>query len=216
MNIPDRIYAQYRTKPRAVAWYNIVRSLAAEIESAADAVRIMYEIDTAVGEQLNILGRIVVIDRNYIAPVPMVATQFAASTDNPGEFGNDSAMFSALSIDSDSELTDELYRLIIKSKIIKNNSDATIESILFGMNFMLPNAEVLRVTDNEDMSFTVEFYGNITEVERYAVLNSTLVPKPQGVRFGGFLEGINYVQFGDDTEQFGDTYAEFVGTFGGD
>lgn len=216
MNIPNRIYAQYRTKPKAVAWYKIVRSLATQLDSAANAVRVMYEIDTAVGEQLNILGRIVVIDRNYISPVTMTPPQFAAAENSPGEFGDMSAMLSELSIDSDTQLTDDLYRLIIKSKIIKNNSDATIESILFGMNFLLPNAEVLRITDGEDMSFSVEFYGNITEVERYALLNSTLVPRPQGVRFGGFLEGYDYVQAGDDTMQFGDTYAEFVGTFGGE
>ena len=112
-------------------------------------------------------------------------------------------------------MSDDLYRLVIKSKIIKNNSDATIDSILFGMNFLLPDAEVLRVTDGEDMSFTVEFYGNITELQRYALLQSNLVPKPQGVRFGGFLEGVGYVQFGDDNSEFGDTYAEFVGAIGG-
>lgn len=216
MNIPDRIYAQYRTKPKAVAWYQITRSLAAQLDNAAAAVRVMYEIDTATGNQLDILGRIVVVPRNYITPVAMTPPQFASSANSPGEFGDSSAMFSELSIDSDTQLSDDLYRLVIKSKIIKNNSDATIESILYGMNFLLPNAEVLKITDGEDMSFTVEFYGTITEVERYALLNSTLVPKPQGVRFGGFLQGYEYVQAGDDTQQFGDTYAEFVGTFGGE
>lgn len=216
MNIPDRIYAQYRTKPKAVAWYNITRNLAAQLGNAAQAVRVMYEIDTAEGEQLDILGRIVVIPRNFIQPVAMIPPQFALSTDNPGEFGDDSAMFSTLSSDSDQQMTDDLYRLIIKSKIIKNNSDATTESILYGMNFLLPNAEVLRISDGEDMSFTVEFYGNISPLERYAVLNAQLVPKPQGVRFGGFLEGLDYVQSGDDTEQFGDTYAEFVGAIAGE
>lgn len=216
MNIPDRIYAQYRTKAKAVAWYNIVRSLAAELDSGANAVRVMYEIDTAVGEQLDILGRIVVIPRNFIQPVPMTPPQFAIANNTPGEFGDTSAMFSALSVDSDAQMSDELYRLIIKSKIIKNNSDATLESILFGMNFLLPNAEVLRITDSENMSFTVEFYGEITELERYAVLNAMLVPKPQGVRFNGFLEGLEYVQAGDDNKQFGDTYAEFVGAIAGE
>lgn len=216
MNIPDRIYAQYRTKPKAVAWYKITRSLAEELRSVANAVKIMYEIDTAVGEQLDILGRIVVIPRNFIQPVPIIPTQFASASNNPGDFGDDSDMFSELSIDSDAQMSDDLYRIVIKSKIIKNNSDATIESILYGMNFLLPNADILRITDGEDMSFTVEFYGNITELERYALLNATLVPKPQGVRFGGFLEGLNYVESGDDTQQFGDTYAEFVGTIAGE
>lgn len=213
LNLPDRIYAQYRNKPKAVAWYAITRKLAAKLGDAAQAVRVMYNIDTAVGEQLNIIGRIVVVDRTYTGQIALRPGMFA----NPDgdEFGDsENAVFAALYVDQDGQMSDDLYRLVIKSKIIKNNSDATIESILHGMNFLLPNAEVLRVTDNENMSFSVEFYGNITDLERWALLNARLVPKPQGVRFNGFLEGLDYVQFGDDTEQFGDTSTEFVGLTG--
>lgn len=212
MNIPDRIYAQYRTKPKAVAWYQITRKLAAELEDPATAVRVMYNIDTAVGEQLNIIGRIVVVDRTFTGEVALNPGLFADP--DGAEFGDTEAVFAALFVDQDGKMSDDLYRLVIKAKIIKNNSDATIESILYGMNFLLPHADVLRVTDGEDMSFSVEFYGSITDLERWALLNAELVPKPQGVRFNGFLEGFDYVQFGDDTEEFGDTYAEFVGLTG--
>ncbi len=210
--IPDRIYAQYRTKPKAVAWYEITRKLAAELGSAIDAVRVMYNIDTAVGEQLNIIGRIVVVDRSFVGQVALDPGLFALTDGD--EFGDTEAVFAALYVDQDGQMSDELYRLVIKSKIIKNDSDASIESILYGMNFLLPNADVLRVTDGEDMSFSVEFYGNITNLERWALLNASLVPKPQGVRFNGFLEGFDYVQFGDDETEFGDTTAEFVGLTG--
>ena len=212
MNIPDRIYAQYRTKPKAAAWYQITRKLAAKLEDPATAVRVMYNIDTAVGEQLNIIGRIVVVDRTFTGEVALNPGLFAEP--DGAEFGDKEAVFAALYVDQDGQMSDDLYRLVIKSKIIKNNSDATIESILYGMNFLLPHAEVLRVTDGEDMSFSVEFYGRITNLERWALLNAKLVPKPQGVRFNGFLEGLDYVQFGDDTEEFGDTSAEFVGLTG--
>lgn len=212
MNIPDRIYAQYRTKPKAVAWYQITRKLAAELEDPATAVRVMYNIDTAVGEQLNIIGRIVVVDRTFTGEVALYPGLFADP--DGAEFGDTEAVFASLYVDQDGQMSDDLYRLVIKSKIIKNNSDATIESILYGMNFLLPNADVLRVTDGEDMSFSVEFYGSITDLERWALLNAELVPKPQGVRFNGFLEGFDYVQFGDDTDEFGDTSAEFVGLTG--
>lgn len=212
LTLPDRIYAQYRTKPKAIAWYQITRSLATELGSAIDAVRIMYDIDTAVGEQLNIIGRIVVVPRSFVGQIALDPGLFAEPDGD--QFGDTEAVFASLFVDQDEQMSDDLYRLVIKSKIIKNNSDATTESILFGMNFLLPNADVLRITDGEDMSFTVEFYGSITELERYALLNSTLVPKPQGVKFGGFLEGYNYVQFGDDNE-FGDTNAEFVGLTSG-
>lgn len=213
MNIPDRIYAQYRTKPKAVAWYQITRKLAAELEDPATAVRVMYNIDTAVGEQLNIIGRIVVVDRTFTGEVALNPGLFAEP--DGAEFGDEEAVFAAPYVDQDGQMSDDLYRLVIKSKIIKNNSDATIESILYGMNFLLPNADVLRVTDGEDMSFSVEFYGSITDLERWALLNAKLVPKPQGVMFNGFLEGLDYVQSGDSTEEFGDTYAEFVGLTSG-
>lgn len=212
MNIPDRIYAQYRDKPKAVAWYEIARKLGGSIEAAAQAVRKSYDIDTAVGEQLNVIGRIVVAPRSFVGSIPMNPALFDLTDGD--EFGDDGAMFSALTIDQDGQLSDDLYRLVIKAKIIKNNGDATIENILDGMNFMLPRADVLRVTDGEDMSFSIEFYGQITNLERYALLNAGLVPKPQAVRFNGFLEGFEMVEFGDIDAEFGDEDAEFAGYIG--
>ncbi|MFA7943101.1 DUF2612 domain-containing protein [Pseudomonas brenneri] len=212
MNIPDRIYAQYRDKPKAVAWYAIGRELGGSLEAAAQAVRKSYDIDTAVGEQLNVIGRIVVAPRSFVGAYPMNPGLFDLTDGD--EFGDDDAMFSALTIDQDGELSDELYRLVIKAKIIKNNGDATIENILDGMNFLLPNAEVLRVTDGEDMSFSIEFYGQINNLERFSLLNAGLVPKPQAVRFNGFLEGFEMVEFGDMDAEFGDEGTEFAGYIG--
>lgn len=212
MNIPDRIYAQYRDKPKAVAWYAIARELSGSIEAAAEAVRKSYDIDTAVGEQLNVIGRIVVAPRSFVGSMPMNPGLFDLTDGD--EFGDDGAMFSALTIDQDGQLSDELYRLVIKAKIVRNNGDATIENILDGMNFLLPKAQVLRVTDGEDMSFSIEFYGEITNLERFALLNAGLVPKPQAVKFNGFLEGFVMVEFGDVDAEFGDEQAEFAGYIG--
>lgn len=211
---PDRIYAQYRGKPKAVAWYNITRSLATQIADAAAAVRIVYGIDFAQGEQLDVIGRIVVIPRDFIGKITMETSMFATPENDPGEFGDTSAMFSAPTVDQASKMSDDLYRIAIKSKILKNNSFATIEDILAGMNFMLPNAQVTRLVDGEDMSFSVEFYGQISDLERWALVNASFVPKPQGVKFNGFLEAYDYTQAGDSSKQFGDTYAEFTGFIG--
>lgn len=212
MNIPDRIYAQYRNKPKAVAWFDIARLLGGDIEAAAIAVRNSYDIDSAEGEALNVIGRIVVADRSFIGDTPMDPGLFALTDGD--EFGDIEAVFSEPTISQDSVLSDELYRIVIRAKIIKNNGDATIENILFGMNFLLPGAEVLRVVDGEDMSFSIEFYGQLTNIERFALLNATLVPKPQGVRFNGFLEGFGISEFGDDYAEFGDESAEFLGFIG--
>lgn len=211
---PDRTYAQYRNKPKAKAWYEITRFLAYKLSKPAEVIRLLYSLDIAQGAQLDIIGRIVVMPRNFTGFIALNPAIFASAENNPGEFGDESAIFSALSIDQDSQMSDDLYRLAIKSKIIKNNSLSTIEDILFGINFLLPNANVLRVVDNEDMSFSIEFYGKISELERWALLNSNLIPKPQGVKFNGFLEGYDYVEAGDDSYQFGDTSAQFTGFIG--
>lgn len=213
MNIPDRIYAQYQNKPKAVAWYAIARKLGGSIESAAEAVRKSYDIDIAVDEQLDVIGRIVVAPRSFVGSMPMNPGYFDLT--DGSEFGDDDAMFSSLTIDQDGKLSSDLYRLVIKSKIVKNNGDATIENILDVMNFLLPNADVLRVTDGEDMSFSIEFYGEISDLERFALLNAGLVPKPQAVRFNGFLEGLGMFEFGDADAEFGDESAEFAGYIGG-
>lgn len=212
--LPDRIYAQYRNKPKAVAWYRITPTQSLQLGYAAQSVRNMYDIDTNSGAQLDVIGRVVVQPREFTGQVVMVPGWCAAAANAPAECGDDMAMCSALNVNQDSQMSDDLYRLAIKAKIIKNNSDATIDSILDGMNFLLPNADVLRVTDGEDMSFSIEFYGNITELERWALRNQSFVPKPQGVRFNGFLEGAGYVECGDPTLMCGDTYAECVGFTG--
>lgn len=209
---PDRIYAQYRDKPKAAAWYRIVMRLASKIGSAAESVRTSYDIDTAIGEQLDVIGRIVVAPRSFIDNIPMMPGLFALTDGD--EFGDDGAMFSPLTIGQDSQLSDELYRMVIRAKIVKNSSDGSIESILSGINFLLPGANVIRVTDGEDMSFSIEFSGQISNLERYALLNAALIPKPQGVRFNGFLESFGISEFGDIDAEFGDTDAEFTGFIG--
>jgi len=63
--MPNRVYAQYRDKPKAVAWYGIIPSLSSEIEDVYESVRKSYDIDANSGQALDVIGRIVVIDRGF-------------------------------------------------------------------------------------------------------------------------------------------------------
>lgn len=209
---PDRIYSQYRNKPKAYAWYRIATSLASEIGSTANQIRQSYKIDFASGDQLDVIGRIVVAPRTFLDRVSMSPGLFALTDGD--EFGDEGAMFSALTISQDTLLSNELYRLVIRAKIAKNNSDASIDGILKSINFLLPGANVIRVNDGENMGFSIEFSGQISNLERYALLNAGLVPKPQGVRFNGFLEAFGMAEFGDIHAEFGDNDAEFAGFIG--
>lgn len=180
-----RVYAQYRTKPKAAKWYAIVDTLADSMGGAIWGVRNSYDIDANVGEQLNVIGRVVVASRNYIS-MPELSPGMFALTDG-AEFGDIDAMFSELSVATDTAMSDELYRLIIRSKIAKNNGNATIEEILDGVSFLLPGTKDLRLIEG-NRSFTIRYAGKLSELEKWALTSSDLVPRPQGIRFDGFIE----------------------------
>lgn len=178
--VEKRIYAQYRDKPKAVAWLKINAQVANSFEAVFDDVAGSYDIDAADSQQLDIIGRIVDIGRFY--------------GDNP------------------TALTDDMYRLILKSKIWKNNSDATIDSIILGVAFII-GAENIRLVDNEDMTFSIEFYVTLTDLQRDAITEFDIIPRPQGVQFLGFEEVTATARFGGDGDQFG--RVQFGRFFGG-
>lgn len=182
----NRIYAQYQTKPKAVQWYEIIRNLSDSISGSALSVRNSYDIDRARGELLNVVGRIVVAGRNFTAQPDLFPGLFDLT--DGAEFGDDDAMFSELSVAQDGVMPDYLYRLVIKSKIAKNNGGATTESILDAVSFILPKATNLRLVDNDDGEFYIEYKGQMTNLEKWALTNNDLVPKPLGITFTGFVE----------------------------
>src|SRR5690606_23630090 len=211
-NVPARAYSQYRDKPKFMDWLAIARTMGGEIAAAAIAVRESYDIDKAEGEQLDVIGRIVVFPRDFIGQLTMQTAEFGLT--DGAECGDESAMFSEARVADDAKMADGLYRLAIKAKIMKNVGDATIESIIQQMNFLV-GPKFLRINDTEDMGFTVEFAGDISELERWALFNVDLIQKPQGVRFMGFLEMNAMVEFDDDESEFGDDEAMFSDFIGG-
>ena len=183
-----RVYAQYRNKTKTVQWIQICPQLGVGIYQTSLFLRKSYDVNNVTGELLNIVGRVVVLPRSYVSPVNLNPPMVAADNDDPWDVGDDSQQLSGITTDSDTTMSDELYRLGVRAKIVKNSTSATIEDVLSGASFLLPDASPVRVVDNEDMSFTIEYTGVITELESYALTNSSLVPTPQGVKFNGFVK----------------------------
>lgn len=134
-NVPKRIYSQYRDKPKFVDWLSIARRMGGSINDAALAVRESYDIDKAQGVQLDTIGRIIVFPRDFIGQLTMQTAEFDLS--DGAECGDSDAIFSESSVSNDATMSDDLYRLAIKAKIMKNNGDATIESIIQTVVFLV-------------------------------------------------------------------------------
>lgn len=163
-------------------------------------------IDTAEGVQLDIIGDIVGQPRTLIDADLLTFFGFE------GEWHADS--FGSLSDPSvgsvwwDGEasrignitLSDDLYRLLIKAKIAKNNTKATPEDVMNFVNFIF-NTNGSNVVDEGDAKFRLMIGRELTreEVSLLRYVNKTssyesiLLPKPIGV-------GMEYASF--DYDQF--------------
>lgn len=211
-NVPQRAYAQYRNQPKFMDWLAIARRMGGSIYDAAVAVRQSYNIDRVEGVQLDVIGRIVVFPRDFIGQLTMQTAEFDLT--DGAECGDDEAVFSAARVSDDAHMADGLYRLAIKAKIMKNTGDATIESIIEEMAFLV-GPKFLRINDPGDMRFSIEFAGDLTELERWALFNANLVQIPQGVLFMGFQELTNLAEFDDQEMEFGNDQAQFADLIGG-
>lgn len=203
--VPARNYNQYHRKPKFEAWLDIRHKTGEQIDEAADKVARSYDIDTAKGHALDVIGRIVDINRDFINHIELEQFQFG----DDSEFGDENVCFSADSVAGDAQMSDDLFRLLIKAKILKNNREATIEDIIEQMT-LLVDAYFVRINNPEDMTFSIEFAAELTPLQRYALFNENIIQVPQGVLFNGFTEITEYTEFGNDDYMFGAENSQFT------
>jgi hypothetical protein len=196
-----------------------------EIQEALKELMQLRSIDTAEGEQLNIIGRIVGQPRELLEAdlYEYFGLQGATNAQSFGELGNSSigGLFYSFGtpFGGNVNLDDETYRKFIKAKIFKNITSSTPEEFITVVNtiFDLP----ISITSEGDAQVTLMFGRILTSFER-VLLNyvstsqgypSRLIPKTVGVR-------INYGEF-DGTSYFGfqgapgaKGFGEFSGTYG--
>lgn len=98
----------------------------------------------------------------------------------------------------------ELYRILLKAKIIKNNKNATIEDTLKGLSFIFNKTSVALV-DNQNMSFNIEFYYKLSDLETQVLRNYSefIIQTPQGVKFLGYREIIGITVCGNELASCG-------------
>tara|TARA_R110002049_G_scaffold101556_12_gene246523 strand:+ start:663 stop:1301 length:639 start_codon:yes stop_codon:yes gene_type:complete len=207
-----RIYAQYADKPNAVQWFNITPDIADEFETVYEMVRNSYDIDANSGEQLNVIGRIVGIDRSFESKVFYdVDTYFGADNDE-SQFGGVGSQFETTGENITSGVSDAIFRVLLKAKIAKNNSDATLDGIAHALTY-ITNSSPITVIDNEDMTFSVSFATALTGIEAFVFDTFDIMPRPQGVKFLGYVDEETVTQFGGSF-CWGDTRANFGLYFG--
>lgn len=142
----------------------------------------LYDLDQAVGEQLDAVGLWVGISRRLTVPL----TNVYFSWDSTALLGWDSGSWQGAFDPSTGivSLPDDAYRTLIRAKIAANNWDSTLIGAenIWSQVFAGSNSQIF-IQDKQDMSMIVGFTGDPLDAVQQALLTSGVFPlKPAGVR----------------------------------
>lgn len=153
----NNITSEHRDKPNFIAWLSAHLNIIDDIYNVLKGMDNDFDIDNAIGAQLDTLGVIIGRERTL--------TFQPLNNFNP-------------------VLTDDYYRLILKAKIAFNMWDGTIPSMYEIWNNIYGNDNdlSLQIKDNQDMSFNAYITGYTDQIQQDLIQHGYIIPKPQGVK----------------------------------
>jgi len=221
----DRVTYAFTDKPIFDKYLQLLILGQVEIQEALKQVMQLRSIDTAEGEQLNVIGRIVGQPRELLEAdlYEYFGLQGATNAQSFGELGSSSigGLFYnyGTPLGGNVLLDDATYRKFIKAKIFKNVTASTPEEFITVVNTIFDPP--ISISSEGDAQVTLMFGRILTAFEK-ALLNyvstsqgypSRLIPKTVGVRINyGEFDGGNY--FGFQGAPGAKGFGEFTGTYG--
>lgn len=202
---------QYKEKPKMRA---TLSALVAEaiMENLAFMVRDGFDIETATGKQLDIIGKYVGVDRFYSGQefneeyfglvsygneTPNMQVGFSTYADFETKVGRTLQYFEI--VGGGLQLSDEDYRVILKLKIIQNNINHSHKEIDESLVAFFGNT--VRADSQGDMTMIYFVPKDLTAIVKVAIEKEVL-PKPMGVELQYLIP--------TDKELFG--FANYSGT----
>lgn len=180
------ITSEHANKPKFRSMVQGVLSMADDVYNIAAFWDSAFDIDYAVGNQLDILGDVVGRTRELDVEITDVYFTFDAEGLgwDAGVWRGPYDPISGLSI-----MPDDIYRLILKSKIAANvwNGSITDAYDIYDIAFSMLGAKIV-IQDNQDMSMIVGIMGlPNTPLNRALLQLGYMFTKPEGVRIQFYL-----------------------------
>jgi hypothetical protein len=148
-----------------------------------------FDIDTAVGKQLDVLGKIIGVDRNYFGIELKAGVYFAVALNSQSETDvNKGSQLSPVSgsvvnntsfVNGSNLLDDETYRFILKLKIIYNNTNCSIGEITDMLYQFFQNDVEMTTAGNMKMIYWIK---NKDNVKATIAKRKGCFPRPAGVK----------------------------------
>ena len=158
--LPTGYYAgllthQYRLSPKLNALLYLLLKKFDNVSQCLVSMDVAFDLDAAVGNQLDMLGAIVQAPRT----VPFQPSNGVSPI-----------------------LDDATYRILIKATIGKNQWNGTIDGLYPIWQSLFPGGKIV-VADNQNMTATILMSGSFTSITKDLITNGMIVPRPQGVLY---------------------------------
>ena len=148
------VTSEHQNKHKLTAWLSAVLTAVDGVTALTNDFISYFDIGSAVGKQLDILGEIIGVKR-------VVTFQ---PTDGSSPI-----------------LDDDLYGMVVQAKILKNQWDGTTNQMYDAWNVLFPDVRLM-IKDNQDMTMTALIVGLSSQMQKDLISNGYVIPKPQGVR----------------------------------
>lgn len=171
---------QNAEQPKFVAMVRLLVEASVQLQRVVSDIPRNYDLDTAIGAQLDIIGEWVGISR--LIPVPITDVYF--TFDGTDALGWDGGLWQGPFDPSAGPvlLNDDAYRRLIRTKILINQWDGSQEQMLAIWNQFLPPDKPGIIVDNQDMTISLGFEGGPLTPLQLAMLEIALpLLKPAGV-----------------------------------
>lgn len=166
--------------PKYYATVNAVTEAFSRQQDSIRGIVPAFDLDGAVGVQLDIVGLWVGRGRRIRAP----AVNHYFSFDDP-ELGFDLGSWKGRYDTGDAyiDLDDDTYRTVLRAKIGANNWDGTVETLPAILSAIYPDGGIaISFTDNLDMSMTITASGAaIPVITKEIIRQGYLSIKPMGI-----------------------------------
>jgi hypothetical protein len=183
------ITSAFQGKPNFEAVVSLLVSLPVQIQAQLASLVTAYDIDTAAGAQLDIIGQWVGVSRNIAIPISGVYFSFDGADYTVGwDYGTWQPFAKPTQVTS---LPDDAFRTLIRTKIAANHWDGTTTGAYKIWDGIFTEFTIL-IQDNQNMTYGLAVVGGIVDSLTLALLTGGYIPlKPEGIRINEYYVSVD-------------------------
>lgn len=188
------ITSEHRQQPLYLQTVALDVTVQVQVQDLLSQMIPLFDLDLAVGSQLDILGKWIGASRNVAIPIAGIFFSWDDMVTDGWDYGTWIPTPAPTLLTS---LPDDAYKNLLRARIAANNWDGTIESAYAIWAAIFPKYQLL-FQDNQNMTYDLGITGGIVDALTLALITMGYLPlRPEGVRI------VKYYVATDSNKAFG-------------